>query len=580
MKRGAPGTKARAGSIRDGWPPLVIRGIRYAEAVVTGEIPAGRFVRLACHRFLADLKAAERPRSKWAFDPEAASQPMRFAELLPNIKGPLAGKPIRLMDWQCWVFANVFGFVDRKVGTRRFRQASVWVPRGNGKTTIAAPLAIYLTFMEGEGGAEGYAAAVTRDQARILWDVAKAMVDRTPTLNSRFGVSTSKNSIYQPASASKFVSISSDAKALDGLNVHVAVCDEIGSHKSANVYDVLLTALGKREEPLLVSISTATGNNAGIGRKIHDYAQKVLEGIIKDDRFFGVIYAADIDDPVWSEATWIKANPGWGVTVQPDAIRAIANQAQASPAQEIVFKTRHLNLWTSADHSLFLMTAWNRCAHRSLRIEDFIGRRCFIGLDLSSKIDMTSRSLIFPLHEPGEPESYALFTRSWLPEETVKTSRNASYPGWARDGALIVTEGEVTDFDAIETDLIECAAMFDVQGIGYDPWSAKQLAQRMQNEGLPMMEVRMTVMNLSEPTKTLDALMRSRRLQHDGGEVMTWSVSCVIGRYDEKGNVFPKKEKNSDNKIDAAMATIIALAVGAASEGKNIHITESPLMLI
>jgi phage terminase large subunit-like protein len=565
---------------RAGWPALVLRGIAYAERVVSGEIVAGRYVRLACHRFLADLKAAERARATWRFDPERAVEPMRLAELLPNIKGPQAGRPIRLMDWQCWIFSNLFGFVDRKTGDRRFRQACVYCPRGNGKTSMAAPIALYLTFLEGEGGAEGYAAAVTRDQAKILWDVAKAMVDRTPALSSRFGVATSRNSIYQPSTSSKFVSISSDAKALDGLNVHVAVCDEIASHRTANVYDVLLTALGKRAQPLLLSISTATGNNAGIGRKIHDYTQKVLEGSLKDERFFGVIYAADMNDPVWEESTWIKANPGWGVTVQPDAIRAIANQARASPAQEIAFKTRHLNLWTSADTSLFLMEAWHRCRKPSLRLEDFEGMECYAGIDLSSKIDMTSACLIFPIRTAGEPTRYAIFSRSWLPEATVEGARNASYPEWARTGALTVTEGEVIDFDAVESFLLEAADRFDLRSVGYDPWSAKQLAQRMTNAGVPMVEVRQTVMNLSEPTKELDALMRSGRIAHDGNPVLAWAISCVIGRYDEKGNVFPKKDRNSDNKIDAAIAAIIAVAMATAAEQKTVHLTESPLMLI
>ena len=565
---------------RVGWPALVVRGVRYAERVVTGEIVAGRYVRLACHRFLADLKAAERPRSRWRFDVDAACKPMRLAELLPNIKGPQAGRPIRLMEWQCWIFSNLFGFVDRKTGARRFRQACVFCPRGNGKTSMAAPMAIYLTFLEGEGGAEGYAAAVTRDQARILWDVAKAMVERTPALAGRFGVATSKNSIYQPSSASKFVSISSDAKALDGLNVHIAVCDEIASHRTANVYDVLLTALGKREQPLLISISTATGNNAGIGRKLHDYAQKILEGSLKDERFFGVVYAADPDDPVWDEATWIKANPGWGITVQPEAIAAIANQARSSPAQEIAFKTRHLNLWTSADSSLFLMEAWQRCKKASLRLEDFEGMECYAGVDLSSKIDMTSAALIFPLREPGEPTRYAIFSRSWLPEATVAAARNASYPDWARTGALTVTEGEVIDFEAVEGFLLDAADRFDLRSVGYDPWSAKQMAQRMTNAGIPMVEVRQTVMNLSDPTKEFDALMRARRIVHEGNPVLSWAISCVIGRYDEKGNVFPKKEKNSDNKIDAAMASIISVAMATAAEQKTIHVTESPLMLL
>ncbi|MFH5949211.1 terminase large subunit domain-containing protein, partial [Roseomonas xinghualingensis] len=222
----------------------VAAAVAYAQGVTGGEIPACRYVREAAARFLGDLADAERGEGPWAFRADLAEAAMLFAEQLPNIKGPEAGRPLRLMPWQRFVFTNLFGFVERGTTTRRFRQAVVYVPRGNGKTTFAAPIALYLTFIEGEGGAEGYAAAVTRDQARILFDAAQQMVRRSPGFREAFGVAERANAIYQERSASKFVPVSSDAKALDGLNVQVAVCDEIASHKTSEVYDVLLTAMG------------------------------------------------------------------------------------------------------------------------------------------------------------------------------------------------------------------------------------------------------------------------------------------------------------------------------------------------
>jgi phage terminase large subunit-like protein len=223
----------------------VAAAIRYADQVISGEIEVCSFVHLACQRFKQDLELANAGRSQWEFRPDRAEAPMLFAGLLPNIKGPQAGKPLSLMDWQRFVFANIFGFFERGTDARRFRQGAIWVPRGNGKTTFAAPIALYLTFVEGEGGAEGYAAAVTRDQARILFEAAREMVRRSPECQGEFQVQALANAIAQDRTASKFVPISSDAKALDGLNVHVAVCDEIGSHKTSKVYDVLLTAMGK-----------------------------------------------------------------------------------------------------------------------------------------------------------------------------------------------------------------------------------------------------------------------------------------------------------------------------------------------
>ena len=258
--------------------PGVAEAVAYAEAVVAGRVPAGRLARLACERFLRDKAAADAGAGPWGFEPDLVEAALLFAGQMPNIKGPEAGRPLRLMPWQRFVFANLFGFVERGTATRRFRQAVVYVPRGNGKTTLAAPIGLYLTFVEGEGGAEGYAAAVTRDQARILFDAAQNMVRRSPEFRAAFGVGVGANAIYQERTASRFAPVSSDAKALDGLNVQVAVCDEIASHKTSEVYDVLLTAMGKRRHPLLLSISTATGNNTGIGKQLWDYAGRVLDG--------------------------------------------------------------------------------------------------------------------------------------------------------------------------------------------------------------------------------------------------------------------------------------------------------------
>jgi phage terminase large subunit-like protein len=269
-------TKSQGGS------PGVAAAINYCKAVLSGRISACRLVQLTCARFLADLEAAQAGRGPWEFRPELAERAMTFASLMPNIKGPEAGRPLRLMPWQQLVCANLFGFVERDTGARRFRQVVIFVPRGNGKTSIAAPLALYLTFLDGEGGAEGYAAAVTRDQARILFDTAREMVRRSPEIRKRYGVEALANAIWQERTSSRFRPISSDAKALDGLNVQVAVCDEIASHRTSEVYDVLLTAMGKRRHPLLLSISTATGNNSGVGKQLWDYAVRVLEGTQHD----------------------------------------------------------------------------------------------------------------------------------------------------------------------------------------------------------------------------------------------------------------------------------------------------------
>jgi phage terminase large subunit-like protein len=498
---------------------------------------------------------------------------MYFASRMRNIKGPDADKPIELMAWQKLAYANIFGFVERGTETRRFRQGVVFVPKGNGKTTISAPLALYITFGEGEGGAEGYAAAVTRDQARILFDTAQNMARRSAQMREEWGVGVSANAIYQQHTASRFVPISSDAKALDGLNIAVAVCDEIGSHRTSEVYDALLTAMPKRRQPFLLSISTATGNASGIGKQVWDYGLRVLQQGQKDDRLFALIYSIDDTDDPWSEDTWIKANPGWGVSVQPDAIRAIMRQARNNPAQEAAARTRHLNVWIGADEALFSTRAWNACARPELALDQFEGRPCHLALDLASKTDLAALAIVFP-----DEEGYVAFSRCYLNESAVLEARNPSYPGWAAEGELVVTPGNETDFSMIEDDIRELCQRFSVQSVAYDPWGSTQLAQRLTEQGAPMVEFRSNTQNFSEPTKELDAAMRSGRLQHDGSGPLGWCIGNVVGHYDARGNVYPRKAR-PENKIDAAIALIMAIARAMTDEGPSVYETRGLLLL-
>jgi len=545
----------------------IAAGIAYAEGAVSGKQPVPEPARNACRRFLHDLELAEAGRGRWAFDRDRARGPLILAEGLPNIKGPKAGHDIVLMGWQCWISINLFGFVERTTELRRFRQASIWVPRGNGKSTWLAPMALYCAFAEGEGGAEAYAAATTRDQAKIVWDTAKEMARRCPDFRRHLGVMTSVNTIYQNRTASKFVPISSDSKGLEGLNVHFACLDEIASHRTQRVYDVILTGMGKRLQPLLVSISTATFNTAGIGKQLWDYSLKILNGHVTDDRFFAVIYAADDGDDPWTEATMRKANPGWGTTVVPEQVKMIARQAKTNAAQEAIYKTRHLNLWVATNVALFSMEHWLQCETPGLDIEDFAGRRCIMGLDIANKIDLTALVLLFWDEGDDGQTRYQIFCRAWLPEARIEVA--PAYAQWIDAGWLSKTPGETTSYEAIEGAILDACARFDVEACCYDPWSATQLAQRMQERNVPMIEYPMNVATMSEPTKGFDARIREHRIQHDGNPVLGWCVSNVVGHYDAKENVFPRKEKlTPDNKIDAAIAAIMALGHQMVGEDK------------
>ena len=539
-------TAAAEGFVRD--------ALEYAGKIAGAKLPGGEYARVACQRFLDDYQAAKRD-GRWEFRGDLAHKAMELVGRLPNVKGPLAGKSIELMDWQKLVYANVFGFVERGTTTRRFRQAVVFVPKGNGKTTISAPAALHCTFNENEGGAEGYAAAVTRDQARILFEMARQMVLRSQFMQNTLGCGVYRDSIVQNYTASSLVPISSDAKALDGLNVAVGVCDEIGSHKTAEVYDALISAMGKRLQPLLMSISTATGNASGIGKQLWDYLIRVLAGVQDDDRLFGIIYSIDATDDPWDEASWIKANPGWNHTVQPDAIRAIMRQARNNPAQEAIARTRHLNIWIGADEQLFSTRAFAACADPTLRLEHFAGRPCHMGLDMASRTDLAALALVFP----DGAGNYAVFVRCYINAQAVLDARNPSYPGWAAGDYLTITQGNETDFATIEQDVLDLCGRFHVESCAFDPWCAVQLAQRLTAKGVPMQEFRKTVQMFSEPTKELDAAIRSGRLRHDGNPVLAWCIGNCVGHYDSNDNVKPNKSR-PEAKIDAADAVIMALA--------------------
>ena len=382
------------------------------------------------------------------------------------------------------------------------------------------------------------------------------MLRRAPALRQRLGIEQSVHAIFQPRSASSFLPLSSDAKSLDGLNVHFACLDEIGSHRTARVYDIILTALGKRLQPLLISISTATANSTGIGKQIWDLSIKVLTGALEDERFFAVLYTADEGDNPFAEATLAKANPSWGLTVVPEQVRMIARQASNNPAQEAVYKTRHLNIWVTGNQALFAMDHWAACKVEGLRLEDFAGRSCILGLDIANKIDLTALVLLFPEEDDEGKEVYSVFCRAWLPEARVESQ--PAYAQWISSGWLTQTPGETTDFSMIEEAILECCASFEVQAVTYDPWSATQLAQRMLERNVPMVEYPMNVSTMSEPTKAVDVCMRERRFRHDGNPVLAWCLSNVVGHRDAKDNIFPRKEL-PEHKIDAAIALIMAL---------------------
>jgi len=555
------------------------RARAYAQRVVDGTEVAGKFERLACDRFLKDLKRSGTDEYPYRFDESLGARCCRFLELLPHIKGQWARPEyvggqrryakLKLEDWQVFIVMNVIGWVHKVTGLRRFRRVYEEVARKNAKSTLAAGLLLFCLTADAEPGAQVYSAATTGDQAKLVFDDARNMALREPEFRQRFGVTVGVHDITVPETASSAKPLNAEGSTLDGLNIHAAIVDELHAHKTRAVYDVLDTATGARSQPLIIMITTAGSDRAGVCYEQRDYTVKVLERTVDDETWFGIIFTLDEGDAWHDPAVWRKANPNYGVSVLEDDMQAACRKALAMPSAQANFLTKRLNVWVNADSAWMDMQAWDRCANRALTIDQVKHLPCWIGLDLASKVDVAAKVYVF---RDIEADRYYLIPRFWLPERAVEQGRNSQYDGWKRAGHLQVTDGEVIDFDEIEESIAGDAGGFpgdmqtlqDVRELPFDPWQATQMAGHLLEQGVPMVEYRQTVQNMSEPMKELEALVLQGKLEHDGNPVMTWMISNVVCHCDVKDNIYPRKER-AENKIDGPVAAIMAL--GRATTG-------------
>lgn len=366
----------------------------YAARVLDGSQLACKWVKLACQRQRDDLKRWKED-GPFVWDPEAASRACRFIELLTHTKGELAGQRIKLEPWQVFILTTAFGWRRREDGGRRFRRVYIEVARGNGKSCLSSGVALYCLVADNEPGAEVYSFATTRDQAKIVFGDAKRMAETNLPLRKRFGLEVLANALYVPSTGSTFQAKSAEGSTLDGLNTHLAVVDELHAHKTRAVYDVVETSLGKRRSSLLWCITTAGFDTSGICYEVRTMSTRVLEHQAVDETQFAIIYTADEEDNWTTLEALEKANPNWGVSVRPEMILSLLAKAKALPSAINNFKTKHLDIWCSASNAWMDMGAWARCEDHSLRLEDFEGVRCIIGLDLGSKNDMTAKVKVF-----------------------------------------------------------------------------------------------------------------------------------------------------------------------------------------
>ena len=529
---------------------------QYMAAVRTGERPAAKWERLAVQRQYKDLARTDAA-WPWRFDVERGARVCEFIELLPHTKGRWArqGLTLQLEGWQCFILMSVFGWLHQATGLRRFREAYIEVPRKNAKSTLTSGVFLYMLAADGEMGAEVYSTATTKDQARIVFDDAKRMAERSPDLRTYCGVAIMQHALTVAATGSKGLPLAAEGSNLDGLNVHFAAVDEVHAHKTRALYDVIDSARGAREQSLLWLITTSGSNRAGICYERRSHACKVLEGSLIDETLFGIVYTIDEKDDPLDPKNWAKANPNWLVSVLQDDMEAAARKAAAMPSAMANFLTKRLDVWVNADSAWMDMAAWDACADPDLKEIHVEHLPVWLPLDLASKVDFAAAPKLF---YNAAIDHYYLISRFYLPERAIEISANSQYDGWRRGEFINVTPGETIDFDQIESDLRADVCTLDVQELPYDPWQATQMANRLVGEGAPMVEYRQTVGTMSEPMKTLQALVLQKKLTHDGNPVMTWMVSNVICHLDAKDNIYPRKER-PENKIDGPVATIMGI---------------------
>ncbi|PZO17645.1 MAG: terminase large subunit [Burkholderiales bacterium] len=539
----------------------------YARAVVGGEIPACKWTILACQRQLDDLDREVSDDWPWVFDLEAADRVCAFIELLPHIKGKWAreGRLITLEPWQCFVITTIFGWLHHLTRLRRFIEFYEEVPRKNAKSTKGSGLFLYMLTADGEHGAECYTAATTRDQARIVFDDAKAMAERTPDLRTYLGLAIMQHALTVAHTSSKGAPLAAEASTQDGLNVHFALLDELHAHKKRDLYDVIDTARGSREQSMLGTITTGGTDRSGICYERRTHVTKILQGVVRDDRIFGIIYTIDDGDDPFDPKVWAKANPNFGVSVMPDDMAAAARKAEAMPSALNNFLTKRLNVWVSGESAWMDMRAWDRCGDVSLRnLSDFAGAKVWMGLDLAQKKDFAALCLVFEVDGV-----WHVCTRLYLNELAIQESGNAHLSGWARQGYVQMTDGDITDFDVVAEDLRTYCRMFDVQEIAFDPALSMYFAGKLIEEGLPLVEITQRAMFFTPPLIQVENLVLEKKLRHDGNPVMNWMVSNLVVKVSKFNELRSPTKERPENKIDGPMAMLMALGRALAIQESN-----------
>jgi phage terminase large subunit-like protein len=488
------------------------------------------------------------------FSTAKADRAVKFIELLRHTKGEWAGKPFGLMAWQRDIIRQLFGTVNAD-GTRQYRTCYIELPRKNGKSTMAAAIALYLLFVDGEPGAEVYSAANDRGQASLVFNEAASMVRQSPALMKLCKIIDSQKRVAYHSQNSFYTALSAEAYSKFGYNAHGIIYDELHASPSRDLWDVLTTSTGARRQPLVVVITTAGYDRNSICWEQHEYACKVRDGIVDDPTFLPVIYAAPQDADWTDEQVWHECNPALGEFRSIEEMRTLCNKAKETPALEMTFRRLYLNQWTSSVERWMPMDRWDSCGAQPAENE-LQGAQCYAGLDLAATTDLTALGLVFP-----RDGYYDVLMRFWVPGDTAREKERRDrvpYSLWSRQGHIKLTEGNVIDYAYIRQELIELRERYDIREVAFDRWGATKLVQDLQEDGFTVVPFGQGYASMSPPTKELMNLVLGGKIRHGGHPVLRWNADNMVVTQDPAGNLKPDKAR-ATQKIDGVVALIMAI---------------------
>lgn len=511
--------------------------------------------------------------SEFYEDKDAGNRAVRFFETQVRlVEGTTAGEAFRLQPWQAKIVRDIFGW-KRSNGTRRYRTAYIEVPRKNGKSTLAAGLALYLLLCDDEQRPQVYSAAGDRGQARIVFDAARAMCRANERIMGE--VRLLHNRIMAPKAGGWYEALSAEAYTKHGLSASGIIFDELHVQPNRDLWDVLTTSVGARRQPLTIAITTAGHDRSSICWEMHQRAKAAIANPENDPHFYGVIFGAEQSEDWKSEEVWKRANPNYGVSLTPDYMREKCNEAIANPSAENTFRNLHLNQWTEQAIRWLPLDAWDKCQHEAT-LSEFSGERCWAALDLASTRDINALTLLFK-----RDDKFHIFNRYWMPQDPrdIRGKQDRTQAkNWAQQGLIKATEGDVADYGVIVNDLCDLAQSFDLQILGYDPWGpARSVAQMLSSSGFPaekLREFRQTVGAFAVPSKEFERRIANQTIHHDGDPVLRWMVGNVAAERDRNDNIRPSKSKSAD-KIDGVVTGIMALGLAMLDEGEQHSVYET-----